>query len=54
VGARVEKRRGQGVFGQMAISFLSNRTEVGEGIDRAVGPAGAGDCRRPGVGGGRG
>jgi hypothetical protein len=49
-GLSGEKGKGQGVFDQKIIPFLKNRNR---GVDRTVGPAGAGDCRRPGVGGGR-
>jgi hypothetical protein len=42
----VEKRRGQGVFGQMAISFLPLDSEQRGGWRRPGRPAG-GDCRRP-------
>jgi hypothetical protein len=45
-----EKGKGQGVFDQKATPFLRNRNR---GVDRTVGLAGAGDCRCPGVGGGR-
>jgi hypothetical protein len=35
-------------------SFEQNRDMGGGGIDRAAGPSGVGDWRRPGVGGARG
>jgi hypothetical protein len=50
----LEKGKRVGGIGQKAIFYLSNRTEAGEGADRAAGPAGAGDCQRPRVGDGRG
>jgi hypothetical protein len=40
-GVSVGKGKRAGGIGQKAIFYLSNRTEAGEGADRAAGPAGA-------------
>jgi hypothetical protein len=52
MGARVERKEVRGVSGKTDIPFLSKRTEGG--VNQVAGPVGVGDCRRSGVGGGRG